>query len=132
MAVSHQLDTDRKIVHFIAEGDVGVEEVVAEVNEIMARPEFSPGYDALIDICRLVPAVSVDHLKMKGLGAFIKSVEEEFGRARWAFYAPGFIQSSFAFLLKQLVGSRTIEMRIFSDLSGARGWLEARGAQRCS
>jgi hypothetical protein len=125
MTIAYTLEKENRFVYFTAEGEISVEELIAEIEEIIAEPDYGEGYDALIDISHLVPAVSVNNLKMKTLGSYIKSIEDKVGESKWAFFAPRFIQHTFSYLLTQIVKSKKIEMRVFKNEAKAREWLDS-------
>ncbi|MHB0914978.1 MAG: hypothetical protein ACYC4M_04745 [Thermoleophilia bacterium] len=125
MAFAYVIDKEKKLVSFVAEGEVGVEALIAELEKVLGDPDFEQGMDGYIDASRMVPAPSVNPEKMKALGAFIKSYEAAVGECRWAFWTPSFIQHTFILMFKHMVRSRTVEMRLFKDEAEAKAWLES-------
>lgn len=125
MGMTYDIDKQKGLVTFIADGETRVEDLMVELEKVMTDPDLEKGYDGFIDLSRMTPAPSVSVEKMKALGAFIKSYEAAVGECRWAFWTPSFIQHTFILMFKHIVKSRTVDMRLFKDEAEARAWLDS-------
>lgn len=124
MSIAFTLDAEKRRVHFIIEGTFTLQDIIDNLQSVLAMPEFGPGFQVLSDHRGVQRPVTVP--EVEDMMAFMRASRERFLNMRWAIVTQR--PSSYAMmgLLSTLAELHVqMEVRVFTQVAPAEQWLDA-------
>jgi hypothetical protein len=122
--MSYQFEIDRSegVVYFSASGVFTSEELFSCIQEVVADPDFEPGYDHLVDLREVEQHVTRGEEIARRV-AFDKAMAGRIGDAKFALVSSALQVYGMTKMYEILAKEAPFEVRTFVSMSEARGWL---------
>jgi hypothetical protein len=122
MSYQFEIDRTRGVVLFSARGVFTPEELFSCIREVLAHPEFEPGYDHLVDL-REVEQFPASGEEMRQRVASDWAMGERIGDAKIALVSSGLEVYGMTRMYQILAGEAPFQVRAFVRMAEARSWL---------
>lgn len=123
MSTTHRVDKKIKTIFVIAEGSIGLEELLDNEKKILQDPEFEKGYNKYIDFSGAKPAPNADFDQIVVAAEFIAATRNLRGKCKWSIYAPGEDAYNYSLLFARLTKELELDTKIFKNEQEAKEWL---------
>ena len=122
MEYEYQIDPREEIIHIRAKGKIATEDLIQMQKVIWQDPAFDKKFNSLIDLAHVIPSHTITIEKITEGVEFIKSIQRERGKCKWAF-----IESEHAFgflhIFALLGNGLDIKIKVFTEEKTAKEWL---------
>jgi methyl coenzyme M reductase alpha subunit len=120
----YEIHQARNLIRVVYSGNIGVEQEIDFIEEILADPRFRPGMDSISDLTRGVfdwDVKDIEHFQ-----SYVNSLGERFGASRWALVSNHGITHANAtmFAILQEIYGDSISVRLFTNEHDAVDWLQ--------
>lgn len=126
MAIKHYIDKKDKTVYVFAEGELSIEDLIAQEKKVIKDKDFEKGYDTFADFSKVKPSPNVNVDKIKMSVDFVESLHESRGKYKLALFAP----YEFAYSLCKLYAQFSenilhVNTKVFKEEAEAKRWLKS-------
>lgn len=116
------IDNQNQIVFFHAEGELTPEEFLACLNEVVADPDFQPGFDHMVDLtCCTRLALSARHMRQRTDAD--SKLANKLGTGKCALVTNNFFSYAVTRIYKTLMRDSPLQIELFRELDQAYSWL---------
>jgi hypothetical protein len=121
MPITFTVSAAENLIRTVAEGEIGLEDIVSYVQAQMEHPEIRPGMHELVDMRRA--RLNLSYEKMQKLVGSIEPFNEKLGEARCALVTDEDISFGFARMYEMMAEQTGVETRAFREMKPALEWL---------
>ena len=121
MSIEFRIDTEEGIVYTTVKGDLGVEDIIAALTEIITHEDFKPGMSGIFDL--LASKWESDSDELRRIVRFILENADRIGPSRHAVVVGSDRAYGMSRMFEVFSEETTVDVRIFRDLNEARKWI---------
>ncbi len=120
----YEIDQARNLIRVVYSGNIGVEQEIEFIEEILADPRFRPNMDSISDLTR--GNFDWDVKEIEHFQSYVNTIGERFGASRWALVSSHGITHANAtmFAILQEIYGDSISVRLFTNEHDAMDWLQ--------
>jgi hypothetical protein len=122
MSYQFEIDRSERVVYFSASGVFTSEELFSCIQEVVADPDFEPGYNHLVDLREVEQHVTRGEEIARRV-AFDKAMAERIGNAKFALVSSALQVYGMTKMYEILAKEAPFDVQTFVSMSEARLWL---------